>query len=132
MLSVRIGDLSVLFKELEKHTGKGVARDFLQKPISKVEIEYPSRGHHQKIYLFFIFNSHVCLHTSIHVFIYECGTHAFVCAHACRGLRLMSRIILSGFSSIFTEADTLNQTQNMPVLLISLVSLFWGSSIPAL
>lgn len=53
------------------------------------------------------------------------AAHALVCAPACRGLRLMSGIIHC-FSSVFTEADTLNQTQSIPVLLISLASLFWG------
>lgn len=38
---------------------------------------------------------------------------------------LMSGIIHC-FSSEFTEADILNQTQSTPVLLISLASLFWG------
>lgn len=68
----------------------------------------------------------LCVYILAYVYLHmSVAAHALVCAPAWRGLRLMSGIIHC-FSSESTEADTLSQTQSMPVLLISLANLFWG------
>lgn len=123
MVAVGIEHLSVLFKDLQSTQKKQISQGFLQKLISKAQVGYPPRGHHHNINcLSFSIFMYVCILACVCVCV-SVDAHTLVCVHACRGLRFTSGIIHC-FSSMFIEAD-------MPVLLISLLSLFWGSSISA-
>lgn len=76
----------------------------------------------------------VCIHVQVlgymSIFLFVCmsrswGTRAFVCLHACTGLKLMSALILHCFSILFAETRSLSQTQRSVLLLVLLASLLW-------
>lgn len=86
--------------------------------------------------LFFYFLIYVICMLNVCIFLHISGhTHVWVCMHAHEfvpdgDLRLMSGIIFPLFSSLFTEAQSVSQTQNVLPWLLSLASLLWG--IPSL